>query len=187
MAARRKKLTKTEVDGLINQLISEATINSEILLAFAEKINGGSFVEAKPKPKKAKGMTMTAAKQAVLSKFGCKNVTELRKNKTFSMSMTGEVISLKSKADWLKLYRRWVGVPEEERDEKGPTCINGINVLENFRPWHVFGLDSKTASKEDVKESFRSLAKIYHPDVGGDKNVFERIQKMRDSLLALMN
>ncbi len=187
MAARRKKLTKAEVESLIRELTSEATINRDMLLAFAEKVNGGSFIEAKAKPKKAKGMTMTAAKKAVLSKFGCKNVTELRKNKTFSMSMTGEVISLKSKADWMKLYRRWVGVPEEERDQKGPTCINGIDVLENFRPWHVFGLDSKTASKEDVKVAFRALAKTYHPDVGGDERVFERIQKMRDSLLALMN
>ena len=71
-------------------------------------------------------------------------------------------------------------------DQTGSNCINGINVLENFRPWHVFGLDSKTASKDDVKNAFRDLAKIHHPDVGGDKQVFERIQKMRDSLLALM-
>ena len=80
MAARRKKLTKAEVESLIRELTSEATINRDMLLAFAEKVNGGSFIEAKAKPEKAKGMTMTAAKKAVLSKFGCKNVTELRKN-----------------------------------------------------------------------------------------------------------
>ena len=86
----------------------------------------------------------------------------------------------------MKLYRRWVAVPEEERGRTGPTCINGIDVLENFRPWHVFGLDSSTATKEDVKDSFRTLAKVHHPDVGGDPKVFERLQKMRDSVLALM-
>ena len=144
----------------------------------------GSF--AVPKAKKPTTMSMAVAKKAVLSNFGCKTVTELRKNKNFTMSMTGETISLKSKDDWMKQYRRWIGVPEEERELIGPTCINGINVLENFRPWHVFGLDSKSASKEDVKNSFRNLAKIHHPDAGGDKRVFERIQKMRDSLLALM-
>ena len=64
---------------------------------------------------------------------------------------------------------------------------NGIDVLENFRPWHVFGLDPKKATVEDVKESFRDLVKIHHPDVGGDPRVFERLQKMRDSVLALMN
>ena len=77
-------------------------------------------------------------------------------------------------------------VPEEERNKTGATCINGIDVLENFRPWHVFNLDSKTASKEDVKNSFRNLAKVHHPDVGGDARVFERLQKMRDSVLAQM-
>ena len=184
MAARKKRLTKPEVLDLISQLSVEEKITEEMLLSFAEKVNGGSF--AVPKAKKPKTMSMAVAKKAVLSNFGCKTVTELRKNKNFTMSMTGETISLKSKDDWMKQYRRWIGVPEEERELIGPTCINGINVLENFRPWHVFGLDSKSASKEDVKNSFRNLAKIHHPDAGGDKRVFERIQKMRDSLLALM-
>lgn len=184
MPARKKRLTKKEVLELIAQIRSETNITDEILLSFAEKINGGPFLS--PKAKKPKAMTLAAAKKAVLSNFGCKTVTELRKNKNFTMSMTGETIALKSKADWMKLYRRWIGVPPEERDQTGSNCINGINVLENFRPWHVFGLDSKTASKDDVKNAFRDLAKVYHPDVGGDKHVFERIQKMRDSLLALM-
>tara|TARA_B000000565_G_scaffold216119_1_gene169863 strand:- start:1724 stop:2035 length:312 start_codon:yes stop_codon:yes gene_type:complete len=103
------------------------------------------------------------------------------------MSVGGEEISLRSKSDWLKQYRRWVAVPEEEREKSGPTCINGIDVLENFRPWHIFGLDPNTATSEDVKSSFRELAKKHHPDTGGDPRVFERIQKMRDSILALMN
>jgi len=131
-------------------------------------------------------MTMTAAKKAILEKFNCKTVTELRKNKTFTMSMTGEEISLKTKDDWMKLYRRWVAVPESERNQAGPTCINGIDVLENFRPWHIFGLDPEEARVEDVKSTFRELAKVHHPDMGGDPRVFERLQKMRDSMLALM-
>ena len=184
MPARKKRLTKKEVLELIAEIRSETKITDEMLLSFAEKINGGPFLS--PKAKKPKAMTLAAAKKAVLSNFDCKTVTELRKNKNFTMSMTGETIALKSKADWMKLYRRWIGVPPEERDQTGSNCINGINVLENFRPWHVFGLDSKTASKDDVKNAFRDLAKVYHPDVGGDKHVFERIQKMRDSLLALM-
>jgi len=185
MTARSKKLTKAEVEELIDQLKTVGPISNERLLCFAEKVNGGPFCE--PKAKKAKAMTMATAKKAVLLQFSCKTVTELRKNKTFSMSMTGESISLKSKADWMKLYRRWVAVPEEERSKSGPTCINGIDVLENFRPWHVFDLDSSSASIEDVKNSFRNLAKTHHPDAGGDPRVFERLQKMRDSVLALMN
>ena len=184
-AARLKKLTKPEVEGLIQDLLSAERITRDALLAFAERVNGAEFKEA-PKPK-VKAITMTTAKKAVLEKFACKSATELRKNKTFVMSMTGEEISLKTKDDWIKLYRRWVAVPEDERNKSGPTCINGIDVLENFRPWHVFGLDPKNATAEDVKASFRDLVKTHHPDAGGDPRVFERLQKMRDSVLALMN
>ena len=184
-AARTKKLTKPEVEALIQGLLQSGSITHDALLEFAERVNGSAFKKP-PKPK-VKAMTMTAAKKAVLDKFNCKNVTELRKNKTFTMSMTGEEISFKTKDDWIKLYRRWVGVPESERGLTGPTCINGIDVLENFRPWHVFGLDPKKATAENVKASFRDLVKTHHPDVGGDPRVFERLQKMRDSVLALMN
>ncbi len=184
-AARPKKLTKAAVEALIQDLLASGRITHDSLLTFAERVNGSEFKEAsQPKPK---AVTMTTAKKAVLDKFACKNVTELRKSKTFVMSMTGEEISLKTKDDWMKLYRRWVAVPEDERNKSGPTCINGIDVLENFRPWHVFGLDPKNATAEDVKASFRDLVKVHHPDAGGDPRVFERLQKMRDSVLALMN
>ena len=184
-AARNKKLNSAEVDALINGLIDFGDLSYETLLAFAIKVNGTEF--KKPPAKKVKAMTMAAAKKAVLGKFECKTVSELRKNKTFSMSMTGEEIGLKTKADWMRLYRRWIGVPESERNQVGPACINGIDVLENFRPWHVFGLDPKVATQADVKASFRELVKTHHPDVGGDARVFERLQKMRDSVLAMMN
>ena len=182
MAVKRNELTKAEVEQLIKKLVAEAEISNEILFTFAEKINGRPFKEPKPQ-----SITMAVAKKAVLSQFGCKTVTELRKNKTFSMSMTGETITLKTKADWMKLYRRWIEVPVSERSQTGPTCINGIDVLQHFRPWHIFGLDSSTATKDDIKNSFRDLAKIHHPDAGGDARVFERLQKMRDSVLAQMN
>ena len=178
MAVKRNELTKAEVKHLINQLVAEEMISNEILFTFAEKINGRPFKAPKPTP-----ITMAAAKKAVLSKFDCKTVTELRKNKTFLMSMTGETIALKTKADWMKLYRTWIEVPVSERNQKGPTCINGIDVLENFRPWHVFGLDSSKATKEDVAKAFRNLAKTYHPDSGGDRRVFERLKEMKETAL----
>ena len=77
---------------------------------------------------------MADAKKTVRKKFEYSNVAELRNNKTFTMSMTSEEIFLKSKDDWIKLYRRSVSVPESERDNTGPTCINCIYVLENIRP-----------------------------------------------------
>ena len=178
-STRRKRLTRVEVQELIKSLLSIQSLDEQRLMNFAEKINGAPF--------KVQPLTMSVAKNAVLGKFGCSSTSDLRKNKTFLMSVGGEEISLRSKSDWLKQYRRWVAVPEEEREKSGPTCINGIDVLENFRPWHIFGLDPNTATSEDVKSSFRELAKKHHPDTGGDPRDFERIQKMRDSILALMN
>ena len=184
MAATKRKLYLEDVESLIEQILKQQP-TADQLLSFAVHINGASF-KLRPKAKK-KAMTMKQAKDAVLKQFGCKTVAELRKNKTFTMGMTGEDYGLKTKDDWSRLYRRWVGVPESERSLEGPTCINGIDVLENFRPWHIFGLDPETATAEDVKNSFRELVKTHHPDVGGDARVFERLQKMRDSILALMN
>jgi len=40
------------------------------------------------------------------------------------------------------------------------------------------------ATADNIKEAFRRLAKEHHPDMGGDKRVMERLQKMRASLLA---
>ena len=70
--ARTKKLTKPEVESLIQGLLQSGSINHDALLAFAEKINGSAFKNLK-KPK-VKAMTMTAAKKAVLDKFNCKSI-----------------------------------------------------------------------------------------------------------------
>jgi curved DNA-binding protein CbpA len=51
----------------------------------------------------------------------------------------------------------------------------------------VFGLDPKVATPDDVKASYRDLVKTHHPDAGGDGRVIAQLQKMRDSVLALMN
>ena len=184
--AARKKLNLTQVQKLIEKFQAHnPKPSAEALLAFAEQINGSSF--CKPKPPRIKPLSMAKARTAVLDKFECKSVTELRRNKTFLMAFSGEKVNLKSADDWRNQYRKWVGVPADERNKTGPHCINGIDVFENFRPWHVFGLSAESSTPEDVKISFRQLAKVHHPDVGGDALVFERIQKMRDSLLALIN
>ena len=186
MATKKRQLTLLEVQQLIQHLLNQSnTPSADELLIFAEAINRGPFKN--PKQTKPKALTATAMRKAVLNKFECKTVTELRKNKTFIMAFTGEKVGLKTTEDWRKQYRKWIAVPEDERDQKGPTCINGIDVLENFRPWHVFGLDASTATTDDIKESYRQLVKKHHPDMGGDARVFERLQKMRDSLIALIN
>ena len=186
MTTRKKQLSLPQVHQLITDLLSHTNSPGiDELLAFAEAVNRGPFKT--PKEAKPKALTATYMRKAVLEKFECKTVTELRENKTFVMAFAGEKVRLKTTDDWRRQYRKWIAVPEDERGQKGPTCINGIDVLENFRPWHVFGLNSSTATTEDIKESYRQLAKTHHPDMGGDARVFERLQKMRDSLIALIN
>jgi hypothetical protein len=172
----RKKLDRPAVQQRITELLAHGPPDASALLAFAEFIHGKPF----PEPV----LTLPQLKSEVCRAFGCENVKELRKSSEFNLAMAGHSVALKTKADWQKLYREWVGVPQAERNRSGPTCINGIDVLENFRPWHVFGLEPSTATADDIREAFRRLAKEHHPDVGGDPRVMERLQKMRDSLLA---
>jgi DnaJ-class molecular chaperone len=73
-----------------------------------------------------------------------------------------------------------------EAEEEGYGCINGIDIFKYFQPWQVFDLDPKTATKEDIKQAYYKLSKIYHPDVSGsgDDKIFERINTMYKSLVA---
>lgn len=185
MAARSKTLTLAEVKALIQALLEQPELAEADLLTFAQTINGGVFKD--PPPPKPKPPTASEIKARVLAHFHCKTVTQLRKDKNFQLSMTGEAIALKTKDDWLVLYRRFIGVPANERNlEDGPTVINGIDVLQHFRPWVVFSLDPKTATPDQVREAFRRLIQVHHPDHGGDPRVAERLQTMKDSILALM-
>ena len=172
----KKKLDRQAVQQQISELLAAGPPDSSALYEFAEFIHGKPF----PEPV----LTLGQLKSAVCKVFGCTSAAELRKSSEFNLAMTGRSVDLKTKADWLKLYREWVGVPHAERGGCGPTFINGINVLENFRPWHVFGLEPSTATSQDIKDAFRRLAKEHHPDAGGNRLVMERLQKMRDSLLA---
>ena len=172
----RKKLDRALIHQRIAELLAAGPPDAAALLAFAEFIHGKPFHEPV--------LTLTQLKSEVCRVFGCKNAKELRQSSEFNLAMAGRSFDLKTKADWQKLYREWVGVPQAERNRSGATCINGIDVLENFRPWHVFGLEPSTATADDIKEAFRRLAKEHHPDLGGDPRVMERLQKMRDSLLA---
>ncbi|WP_238154158.1 J domain-containing protein [Synechococcus elongatus] len=128
-------------------------------------------------------MSLAQLKAGVCQAFNCSTVTQLKKSEGFKVAIEGRDYDLRLKQPWLELYREWVGVPEDERNEVGPTCINGIDVLKNFRPWIVFGLDPKKATSEDIKNTFRKLAKEHHPDTGGNPEVFSKLQQMRDSLL----
>jgi hypothetical protein len=184
MPSRPRKLLLPEVQDLIDTLLSKQELVESDLLSFAQLINGGPFKI--PPPPKVKPLTLTAAKKAVLAHFECVSTAQLKKCQPFLMQMGGEDFGMKTTEDWLKLYRKFIGVPHHERNGTGPTFVNGIDVIQNFRPWPVFGLNPHTATAEEVKSAFRELAKTHHPDKGGDPRVIERLQNMRDSVLALM-
>lgn len=178
------------LDTKIQELVNLYGYSESVLRDFAEFVQSQpkprrkSQKESQPRPKKVKPPTMKELKDAVIAAFGCKDFNELKKHDAFKLAIAGRDLNLRTTQGWLVLYREWVGVPQNERNEGGPSCINGIDVLKNFRPWHVFNLDPKTATSADINSAFRRLAKEHHPDQGGNREVFERLQKMRDSLLA---
>jgi hypothetical protein len=176
-ANRRKPPNVNQVREQIRKLAKQYDYDEQVLLGFAEFVHGGKFKELEP--------SINELKEAVCQAFNCPDYKALKKNKAFKLATAGRNFNFRSKEPWLILYREWVRVPDNERNEIGPTTINGIDVLKNFRPWQVFQLDSKTATTDDINAAFRQLAKKYHPDAGGDRRVFEELQKMRDSLLLL--
>lgn len=165
----------------IQELVNQYGYDAQILTDFAE------YVQTLPKTKtkkKKKELTIPQLKEAVCNAFSCKDYQELKKNKAFKLATDAREFNFRTKEPWLILYREWVGVPNNEQYEEGATCINGIDVLKNFRPWHVFSLDPKVATKDDINGAFKELAKKHHPDVGGNREVFECLINMRDSILA---
>lgn len=128
----------------------------------------------------------------IASAWGEKSWKALQKNPTFQMELDGMAErGLKAGSEELtrKLYRRHVGRPHDEQnpDANKHGVINGVDVKRNFLPWKVFDLNPKTATKDDVKKAFRRLSKQYHPDVGGDREIFERLKTMKESLDVLFD
>jgi hypothetical protein len=54
----------------------------------------------------------------------------------------------------------------------------------NVRPAHEVLQVSKDASPVDIKKSYRRLARLHHPDKGGDPNEFEELARAYRSLLS---
>jgi hypothetical protein len=92
-----------------------------------------------------------------------------------------------TRSGWEEMYRQVVTSPQSDRNLKPRRgVVNGMDVQKSFRPWQVFGLNPKTATRADVEQAYRRVAKQVHPDAGGRRRDFERVKTMRDSVLALM-
>lgn len=172
---RAKRPNINQVRAKIRDLAREHQYDEQVLLAFAEFVNGAPFPVIEP--------SMNDLKQAVIESFGCKSYDELKKNGNFKLFVSAQKLKMTNKEAWLMAYRKFVGLPDSERDAIGDTSINGVDVLRNFLPWKVFDLDPKQATAEDIKTAFNKLAMQHHPDKGGSAEVFDRLKEMRDSLL----
>jgi len=127
---------------------------------------------------------MAELRAAVLAHFKVANAKALRASGEFQVLTAGAEVDLRTRRGWATLYKQFCGVPMDERVQVGRTCINGIDVLRHFRPWHIFDLNPNTATRADVKAAYRRLMKAHHPDKGGDARVAARLRTMRDSMLA---
>jgi len=174
-----KKPTKPNLNQVrkeIRRIATEYEYDEAVLYTFAEYINGGTFNEVKP--------SRDELKEIVIHSFGYKTYQELKKDSNFNLFKVDNNLNMNTTEAWLKVHRRFVGIPDHEKDSIGETSINGVDVLRNFLPWKVFNLDPKNATVSDIKSSFNELAKIHHPDYGGNPEVFNQLKLMRDSILA---
>lgn len=138
----------------------------------------------KKKDPKPKPLTLTQLKEAIYQYFEVNDTTELKRSGSFKMATDGMDLNLSQKESWERMYRKFIGILPGEDGEKGPDCINGINIFKYFHPWRVFGLDPKVATKDDIKRAYRELQKKYHPDMGGDPRISERLTIMYKSICA---
>lgn len=137
--------------------------------------------------KPPKALTITQLKKAVWKYFGVSSTDKLKKLESFQMATDGmEKLNLGTKKSWEILYRKFIDVLPNEEWEVGHGCINGINIFKYNLPWKTFGLDPKTSSEEEIKNAYRELSKIYHPDVPetGDATIFDRINLFYRTLTA---
>jgi hypothetical protein len=174
--SQKKRPNSNQVKAQILKLTQEYKYDEQVLLDFAEFVNGGAFKAAEP--------SMQELKSAVIAAFDCSSYKELQRNGSFRLFVEEHNLKMTKKEAWLKAYRKFVGLPESERNSIGKTSINGVDVLRNFLPWKVFDLNPKAATADDIKSAFNKLAKEHHPDHGGNADVFEQLKIMRDSLLA---
>ncbi|CAD0231095.1 J domain-containing protein [Planktothrix agardhii] len=173
-----------QVQDEIARLSQSQNVDANVLEQFANFVIQKNY-NLKNK-RSTQELSIGAVKQAVYHYFQVKNTQELKKSGLFKMSTDGmDALDFRLASTWKMLYRKFVGVLPNEKNQEGYGCINGINIFNYFKPWKVFGLNPKIATKEDIKKAYYNLAKIYHPDnpTTGDRKIFEQIDIMYQSII----
>jgi hypothetical protein len=129
-------------------------------------------------------MTTRELQKGVKEAFGEKTLAGLRENPQYKLATFQRNIDLTDNASIREVYREWVDIPRDERNPKpGPATINGINIMRNFQPWQVFGIDDPASStRAELKSAYRKTIMGRHPDQGGDRVIFDRLRNMYESL-----
>lgn len=190
-----KQNKKREVDHLnsdikneIEKLLEIHNIDRSSLEKFALfVIENHREKEKIVNPSEIKTLTLAEIKLEIYKYFSVKNTAKLKKSVRFNMAIDGiDNLNLTVKSEWEKLYRKFIGILPNEKNQEGDNCINGINIFNYFRPWEIFGLDAKVATTQDIKNAYYKLSKIYHPDVQitGKAEIFDRLTIMYKSIIA---
>lgn len=173
-----------QVQDEIARLTQDSQVDAKLLEEFACFVIQSSEQKSRQTDETLKIIKL---KQAVYSRFNVTDTYELKKSGAFKMATDGMgKLNFRLKRTWELLYRKFIGILPHEKEKEGYACINGIDVFQYFKPWQVFGLDPKTATKADVKASYYQLSKLYHPDnlETGDRKVFEQLDAMYKSIIA---
>ena len=144
-----------------------------------------------PPPLTLVEMPLKDIKTAVAIAWNKTNYTQLKEDQEWKIYHKNTGLSAAKRLTWEHYFREWVELPGEEKNlTSGYGVINGIDIFKNFRPWEVFNVDKNTGTKQDIQSAFKKLSFKYHPDTGyngGDRNIFEKLKEMRDSLLVIFN
>lgn len=159
------------------------------------KKESASSQAAKDKVMGQGGLSVGQMKEAIGSYFDA-DPKNLQQNRMFQMGTRalqsewesknpGQKWSLNNPSALEAIYRDYVGILPKERNSTGPTSVNGIDVTKYFYPWRAFGLDPKTATKQDIKSSYRKLSQKFHPDnpETGNREAFEAVNTMYRSIM----
>ena len=99
---RRPNINKVRAE--IRDLAQEHGYEEQVLLKFAEFVNGQPFKAVEP--------SMKELKDAVIESFGCSSYQQLKKETSFTLFVQDQQLRMTTKAAWLKAYRKFVGLPD---------------------------------------------------------------------------